>query len=302
MTATVSGTSFGTYRYFFDCTNDGVNELDTSDISSNPYTASNLCNYPSNGIYTAKVTVWHNYGTAIATTTVTATNQPPSVPNVTIIEPDYCSSGPAAYVNWTYSDPENNPQSAYQVQIDDTGSAWNPPYIFDCLCQNGTFSGSACPLSGACDGSFKSIFASGLAFNVTYKARVRVWDSNNNVSNWTESSSWKTPKHAYPQVNFTYSPSTSIPANQPVQFTDQTIFSDTGGTGQRSWNWLFKAPASTPSSTLQNPTYTYTDPGSYQVQETVTDKDGYTCSCTQQNSCAVINIALPIPIWKEVAP
>ena len=249
------------------------------------------------GNHRVRIDYYENGGSAAVSFGYTLPNSPPTVPSVTIIEPDYCSSGPAAYVNWTYSDPENNPQSAYQVQIDDTGSAWNPPYIFDCLCQNGTFSGSACPLSGACDGSLNSIFASGLAFNVTYKARVRVWDSNNNVSNWTESSSWKTPKHAYPQVNFTYSPSTNIPANQPVQFTDQTIFTDTGGTGQRSWSWLFKAPASIPSSTLQNPTYTYTDPGSYQVQETVTDKDGYTCSITKQ-----VNIALPIPIWKEVAP
>ena len=178
LTATVSGTSSGTYRYFFDCTNDGVNELDTGDISSNPFTASNLCNYSSSGTYTAKVTVWHNYGTATATTTVvTATNQPPTVSNVTIIEPDYCTSGPAAYVNWTYSDPEGDPQSAYQVQVDDIGSAWNPPYVFDCLCQNGTFSGSACPLSGACDGSSTSIFVNGLNFNTTYKARVKVWDT-----------------------------------------------------------------------------------------------------------------------------
>jgi|GEM_PF-5949350 len=282
LTANVSDSSSGTYRYFFDCTDDGINEKDTGNIFSNPYTASNLCNYPSPGTYTAKVEVWQNQGTATATTTVTVTNQPPTVSNVTITQPDYCTSGPAAYVNWTYSDPEGNPQSAYQVQIDDIGSAWNPPFAVD---------------SGKVFNSGTSYFASGLAFNTTYKARVRVWDSNNNVSNWTESSSWKTPKHAYPQVNFTYSPSTNIPANQPVQFTDQTIFSDTGGTGQRSWNWLFKAPALTPSSTLQNPTYTYTDPGSYQVQETVTDKDGYTCPSTKQ-----INISLPIPIWKEVAP
>jgi len=114
---------------------------------------------------------------AISSYTIGAANQPPTVSNVTIIEPDYCTSGPAAYVNWTYSDPEGDPQSAYQVQVDDIGSAWNPPYVFDCLCQNGTFSGSACPLSGACDGSSTSIFVNGLNFNTTYKARVKVWDT-----------------------------------------------------------------------------------------------------------------------------
>jgi hypothetical protein len=282
LTANVSGTSSGTYRYFFDCDNNGIDELDTGDISNNPYTASNLCNYSTSGIKTAKVTVWHNQGTATKTATITVSlgDQPPTVSNVTITQPDYCT-GPGAYVNWTYSDPENTPQSAYQVQIDDLGSAWNPPFAVD---------------SGKISNSGTSYFASSLAFNTTYKARVRVWDANGNVSNWTESSSWKTPKHPYPQVNFTYSPSSNIPANQPVQFTDQTVFYDGGG-GTRTWNWLFKAPAPTPSSTLQNPAYTYTSAGSYQVQETVTDKDGYSCSITKQ-----VDIILPIPIWKEVSP
>jgi len=399
LTATVSGTSSGTYRYFFDCDNDGVNERDTSDIASNPYTASNLCNYPSatGSPFTAKVTVWHNYGTAVDTDTVTvgAASQPactssapeapsttltsgsfyvyaygvtnatavkfyvwsdvngqddlwpggngiyagtnlgggtwrgavnmanhrlgnpdyglfnahvymenasypplggglgqwcgtanftrnasPTVSTVTVTELDYCTSL-GAYVNWTYSDPESDPQSAYQVQIDNQDSFGSPEVDSGKMTDSGT-----------------SYFAgSGLAFNTTYKARVRVWDSNDNVSNWTESGSWKTPKHAYPYVDFIYSPSDDIPAKQPVQFTDSTTFYDSGGTGARAWNWLFKAPSSSPSSTLQNPTYTYNDPGVYQVKEIVVDKDGYTCDRTKS-----ITIAQPVPVWKEVSP
>ena len=211
-------------------------------------------------------------------------NQPPSVGSVTVTEPDYCTSGPAAHINWTYSDPEVNPQSAYQVQVDDQGSAWNTPYTVD---------------TGKVTGSGTSYFTGGgvppWAWNVTYKARVRVWDSQDNVSGWKESGSWKTPKHAYPLVDFTYFPSTDIPAGQPVQFTDQTTFYDGGGT--RTWSWLFKAPAPSPSSALQNPTYTYTSAGNYQVSETVTDKDGYTCPRTEP-----ITIAQPVPVWKEVSP
>ena len=216
---------------------------------------------------------------AAGTLTVVAPNQPPTVPSVTVTEPDYCSST-GAYVNWTYSDPEGNPQSAYQVQIDDLGSAWNLPYTVD---------------SGKVMSSGTSYFASGLAFEITYKARVSVWDSNNNVSAWKDSGSWRTPKHAYPLVDFTYSPSTDIPAKQPVQFTDSTTFYDGGGA--RAWNWLFKAPSSSPSSTLQNPAYTYDDPGTYDVTETATDKDNYSCSRTKQ-----LNIAQPVPVWKEVSP
>ena len=74
LTANVGGYTSGTFRYFFDCTNDGINELDTGNIASNSYTASNFCGYPLVGTYTPKVTVWHNYATAVGKTTVTVTN------------------------------------------------------------------------------------------------------------------------------------------------------------------------------------------------------------------------------------
>jgi hypothetical protein len=206
-------------------------------------------------------------------------NQPPTVPGVTIVQPDYCVSGPSAFVNWTYSDPDGNPQSAYQVQVDDQGSFQNPEVDSGKVLSSGT-----------------SYFASGLAFDITSRARVRVWDSGDLVSGWTTSNTWKTPKHAYPLVNFTWSPLLNPSANQPIQFTDQTTFYDSGG-GQRVWSWLFKAPAGSPSSTIQNPTYTYTANGSYTVSETVTDKDGYSCVLSKS-----INIDKPIPTWKEVSP
>lgn len=81
--ATLSGTSNGTARYFFDCNNDGINELDTGDVSPTfsflgvpiyNYTASNLCYYSNPGIYTAKVEAWHNFGRVIATTTITVSS------------------------------------------------------------------------------------------------------------------------------------------------------------------------------------------------------------------------------------
>lgn len=234
------------------------------------------------------------------TVTVTAPS-PPTASSVTVAQPDYCVSGPAAMVNWTYSDPEGTPQSAYQVQVDDIGSAWNPPLVFDCTCSSGVFSGSACPLSGSCSGSATTLgTGNGIppwAWQATYKARVRVWDSNNDVSGWTESSSWTTPKHAYPNVNLSWSP-LNPSVNQPVQFTDLTQYFDGSGIGQRGWSWLFKAPSLSPSSVLQNPTFTYDSPGSYFVRETVTDKDGYSCTSGDR----LINIGRPIPIWQEVSP
>ncbi len=180
-------------------------------------------------------------------------------------------------MNWTYSDPEGDPQSAYQVQIDNQGSFGSPEVD-----------------TGKVSGGGTSYFAgSGLDFNITYKSRVRVWDSNDNVSNWTESGSWKTPKHAYPYVDFTYSPSDDIPAKQLVQFTDLTTFSDGGG-GTRVWSWLF---GDSGTSAQQNPSHTYNLPGIYSVSLIATDKDNYSCSRTKP-----ITIAQPIPVWKEVSP
>ncbi len=203
-------------------------------------------------------------------------NSPPSVPSVSVTEPDYCSSF-GAFVNWTYSDPDGNPQSAYQVQIDDQGSFNNPEVD-----------------TGKISGSGTSYFAgSGLDFNITYKARVRVWDSHDTVSGWTESGSWKTPKHAYPYVDFTYSPSTDIPAKQSVQFTDQTTFYDSGA-GTRTWSWVFGDGG---TSAQQNQSHTYNLPGLYNASLAATDKDNYSCSRTKQ-----INIAQPVPVWKEVSP
>ena len=41
----------------------------------------------------------------------------PTVSNVSVNLPNYCTTGPSATVNWGYSDPGGSPQSAYQVQI-----------------------------------------------------------------------------------------------------------------------------------------------------------------------------------------
>lgn len=285
LTATPAGTVSGpTYRYFFDCTNDGSNELDSGNIATNPYTASNLCNYPTSGTYTAKVTVWHDQGVATGTTTTITVSIPPnggpSASNVTAIEPDYCVSGPAATITWDYSDPENDPESAFQVQVSNTGSFVSP--VFD---------------SGKISGSSTAYFVNSLEFNTTYKARVKVWDSHDAPSNWSSpSSSWKTPKHAYPDLvssgaQLTWTPA-SPKANNPVNFTDHTIFND--GSAQHSWAWLF---GDNGSSTVQNPSHTYSSNGSYNVTETATDKDGFACSLSK-----LLNVQRSIPIWKEISP
>jgi hypothetical protein len=84
LTATVSEYSNGTFKYFFDCNNDNIDELVTQDIWVNPYTANNLCSYSSPGVYTAKVRVFHNFGQAVTTTTITVNAGPPQTLSVSI--------------------------------------------------------------------------------------------------------------------------------------------------------------------------------------------------------------------------
>lgn len=301
LTATVGGTATGWMSYYFwwNCaytgTDVGQAYSQCSALNNAPFgtcveTAGvgYMCSYVNTN---PKSTVAHSYTVdstakvivqrdsaypAEARTAITITASPPSVPSVTVVQPNYCASGPSATVNWTYSSPGGFPQTAYQVQIDDTATAWNPPYAVD---------------TGKVLNSGTSYFASGLSFNTAYKARVRVWDSNDLVSNWTESGSWITPKHAYPLVNFSWSPFNPS-AGQTVQFTDQTTFYDSGAGHQ--WAWLFGDGG---TSALRNPTHAYAATGSYNVTETAIDGDGYSCSLTKP-----VGIQRPIPTWKEVSP
>jgi len=216
--------------------------------------------------------------------TVTVNPPVPATSNVTITEPNYCVSGPAATIGWTYSDPAGSPQGAYQVQITDTGNFSNP--ILD---------------TGKINSGSNSYFTGQgfLQFNTTYRARVRVWNGFDVVSGWSSSSnSWKTPPYAYPQVDFSWTANgilnnPSPPLNKPVQFTDATVFN--GNPNGRLWSWTFGNGG---SSTIQNPSHTYYAEGSYYVTLTATDNANQVCARTK----GPLIIQKPIPKWREIAP
>ena len=239
-----------------------------------------------------------------ASKTVTANYivSPPVTSNVSVTEPNYCLVGPSATIGWSYSDLGGSPQLAYQVQIDNQGSFASPEVDSGKItCQ-------------ICRSYFSGI--SILQFNTTYNARVRTWNGNDIPSLWQEattctgdgclgggSGDWKTPIHAYPNVNppydFTYSPANPA-ANEPVQFTDRTLFAPTSIS--KAWSWIFvPAGGGSGSSSSQNPTYTLNQDGIYQVTERVRDNAlpaGQYCVGPAKS----VNIQKPIPIWKEIAP
>jgi PKD repeat protein len=55
------------------------------------------------------------------------------------------------------------------------------------------------------------------------------------------------------------------------------------------------ASSSFPTSTSQNPTHTWSSSGLYNIVDTVTDKNGYSCSRSK-----LISVENPIPLWREV--
>ncbi|MEK7076507.1 MAG: PKD domain-containing protein, partial [Patescibacteria group bacterium] len=209
---------------------------------------------------------------------------PNSPTNVTVTPPDYCVSGPAATVNWTYSDPSGSPQSAYETEMDEEGSFQVPE-----VDSGKVISGSNSYFTG------QGI----LQFNKTYKTRVRVWNSYDVVSGWTVApGNFNTPPYAYPQVDFSWTANgilnnPSPPLNKPVQFTDATVFN--GNPNGRQWGWTFGDGG---SSAIQNPSYTYITEGSYYITLTATDNANQSCVRTK----GPLIIQKPIPKWREVAP
>lgn len=301
LTATVGGTATGTinYSFWWNCSNtsnsvatvesdpacgalpspaggsclSNANGYKCLGVNTNPQSTT-AHTYNSNS--TAKVIVERDIATpAEARTSVTISSPPPSASGVIVTPPNYCASGPAATVSWTYSDPMGSPQSAYQVQIDNNASFVSPE-----VNSGKVLSGSTAYFSGT----------GILQFNTNYNVRVMVWNSSDTSSPWSSTVGFSTPNYAYPQVGFSFFPA-NPPINEPVQFTDATTFY---APGPAAWNWLFGDAG---SSALQNPTHTYTTQGSYGATLTATDNASQSCSLTKP-----VNIQQAIPVWKEVAP
>lgn len=217
----------------------------------------------------------------------------PSAINLSVEEDtDYC--GPwSAYFSWEFYDPNpGDTQSAYQVQIDDDLS---PPLIddskkFNSVCNIGERDEYAPPV-----GTF--------GYNTTYYWQVRVWDSSDLPSDWSQciigACLLNTPEHAYPIPDFSWDPEYPVARVDTIIFSDNTIY-DPAGDGGSSWEWDFdyiKPEGFTVDSTAQNPTHFYSSPGTYTVRFKACDELGC-CYAPDQ----IIIVSLPLPGWKEVSP
>ena len=321
--ATAGGTATGTinYSFWYKCASTstsvqdlnknisagGCGVLPTTCGSSNTYgykcdnvsdnpKATPANSYAPSGTHTGKVIIERgSVSPAESRTTISvAANSPPNISPLTVTEPDYCVSGPSALLSWTYSDPNDvpkgtDPQSAYRIQID-TRPVFGPPFPVETKDEKNP-------------NDSNSYLISGLAWNKTYYARVRTWDSHNAGGSFPglPNKSFTTPLHAKPNISFTWTPTGNPPAKKPVQFTDQTIFDPIATNKSWSWNFHCTVPTQcdTTTSTTQNPSVTFKEKGSYNVRLFVTDDTGSpVCS-----SMKPIIIGAPrFPIWKEVGP
>jgi hypothetical protein len=208
-----------------------------------------------------------------------STNNPPSATNLKVTQPDYCKVGPGATIfSWKFTDPDGDSQSAYRIQI----------------ATSSTFSLSSIVIDKTINSSSKNFTPqTGLNYNTTYYWRVMVWDSKGAQSLWSYGPSFTTPKHPWPTPDFTFSPEKPY-LGQVVQFTDKS--QAFGGAKIESWYWTFQN-GNPPSSTIQNPTTTFSSIGESEITLKVTDSSGYSCSASKS-----LRTTYPLPFWKEIPP
>jgi hypothetical protein len=197
------------------------------------------------------------------------------------------ASGLSVTLSWTYSDPNGDPQAAYEIWLDDNSSFPDPK--FNHLVTTSSANSYSLNLSD----DDNSDWLSSLNWATTYYWKVRVKDSAGNWSNWSTIDSFTTPLHAYPYIDFSWTP-TAVVVNATTTFIDKSDVY--GGATKKSWFWTFQdgVPA---TSGLQNPTIKFISEGSKNVSLRVTDSDNFSCTDSK-----TINIRRSLPEWKEVPP
>lgn len=227
-------------------------------------------------------------------------NSPPSAININVAEGNYCFlASPPVLLNWTFDDDDpGDTQSAYQIQVDDSGAGFPSPEVD---------TGQVATAGPGPDYSYAPV---GLSFGVQYWWRLKVWDSAGADSGWIDGGSFTTDPE-WPEPDFVQCPSTPE-IEQTVQFcsvyqanvcelgfcSDMTLGNDLtvcNGAACSVWDWDFGDGSGT--SNEQNPVYFYPNSGTYTVSLTVTDVNGNACPRTHD-----LKIRLPLPEWREIAP
>ena len=248
------------------------------------------------GNHTTKISAYSN-GIWASDTCDFAKSLAPTATNLTVNASDWCAASPAYYLSWTYSDPDGDQQSRFDLQIDDSGILFPSPEI------NRTFPGLSNPSPTTNNQAVNVLTlpqADYLTYGTRYYWRVKVYDATGLDSDWVYPvpQYFDTPSHKLPSCDFTWLP-TSPNVGESTDFTDQSTCYDALGDSIpcTSWSWTFTD--GTPlTSILQNPTgIKFALPGTKDVTFTVTDSFGSQCSVTMQ-----VNVNLIPREWKEIKP
>lgn len=252
-----------------------------------------------------------NYCPTVDYKVETEISLPPDVPSGLSTDQNSCAWGTipqaadgfSVTFEWDYAGV--NPQAAYEIWVDDNSSFTSVNKFNNLVLGSGT----SYVLKPADDDD--SNWISKLSWSTTYYWKVRVRDTKNNMSSWSDYQSFATPAHAAPDVNFTPFPE-SPPAKSVVTLRQDSLSSrpsycyDAAGTRyycqarNTTYSWIFQNGNPSSLSSNKNVTTTWAAKGLYAATLSIQDNTlspPIICS-TSTN----INVQLALPWWKEVSP
>ncbi|MCD6114841.1 hypothetical protein J7J74_00935 [bacterium] len=229
-------------------------------------------------------------------------NSPPEVQNRHISSENYCVAEQTGRIvfEWTYSDPDSDPETRFDFRINDTNNVNDPNPEVD-----RTISGLNNPSPTT---NNQSVFVVSspqpdkLQYNKTYYWWVRVWDSQGNNSDWQYGGSFTTKPHAYPYVSFSWNPEEPA-VEEVVLFINQSKCYDNFNNEVNCSSYLWTIPPTAEftngtDQTSKDPQVIFHETGEdIPITLRVTDASGYSCEKTIN-----IQINAPLPGWIEVPP
>ena len=203
---------------------------------------------------------------------------------------------------WKYDDPEDvppgaDPQTAYEIRIDDEETFFDG----DELIGSGGASHYFTPSTPAWRDWKKR------DWNTDYWWIVKVKDSHNNWSDWSDAQSFTTPLHAAPSPDFEPS-KVRVSQKEVVTFIDYSLCYLSGDAPVScknpevacSYEWDFdyiEPDFTTDNGTKGNVNWSYTVLGAHYVRLRITD-DLATC----YSEVKMVTVTLPLPRWWEIPP
>lgn len=200
-----------------------------------------------------------------------------SSPSSPVTIADYCTAGgPQPKLSWS----AQSAQTAYQIQISTDSN------FTDLVLDTGKVLSTS---------NSYIVPANTLRYNTTYYWRVKLWSDTNETGYTT--STYTSPPHQGPSVNFTWTPSRPVMGGVAT-FTDASTFF--GGSAASAYNWTFPADATpltapTTNATEQVKFSRTAPPTGNSVTLSVTDTDDLTCKASKD-----ISLTQPIIDIKEV--